>query len=289
MRPTSPRLTLQLGADSHPSHFALGPHPPTLVPSLTSARPSLGAPAPTPSPLPGPRLPLLGRCPLPPPGRASAALPLTAPAPCAAAGPPSAPRDLQYSLSRSPLALRLRWLPPADSGGRSDVTYSLLCLRCGREGPAGVCEPCEPRVAFVPRQAGLRERAATLLHLRPGARYTVRVAALNGVSGPAAAAGATYAQVTVSTGPGGKAAPRVRGPLCAPPLPHPSQPRPLVSPRDHPHSPQPLKGSTIDAHATANKRPVSVQETSDPPHPRPPVIPPRVAPLLEGRGEVASM
>nr|XP_011761818.1 ephrin type-A receptor 10 isoform X4 [Macaca nemestrina] len=116
--------------------------------------------------------------------------------------PPSAPRDLQYSLSRSPLALRLRWLPPADSGGRSDVTYSLLCLRCGREGPAGACEPCGPRVAFVPRQAGLRERAATLLHLRPGARYTVRVAALNGVSGPAAAAGATYAQVTVSTGPG---------------------------------------------------------------------------------------
>eukprot|EP00073_Rattus_norvegicus_P010157 NP_001129181.1 ephrin type-A receptor 10 precursor [Rattus norvegicus] len=116
--------------------------------------------------------------------------------------PPSAPRDLQYSLSRSPLALRLRWLPPEDSGGRSDVTYSLLCLRCGRDGPAGACQPCGPRVAFVPRQAGLRERAATLLHLRPGARYTVRVAALNGVSGPAAAAGATYAQVTVSTGPG---------------------------------------------------------------------------------------
>ncbi|KAI4580290.1 hypothetical protein MJT46_001658 [Ovis ammon polii x Ovis aries] len=116
--------------------------------------------------------------------------------------PPSAPRDLQYSLSRSPLALRLRWLPPADSGGRSDVTYSLLCLRCGREGPAGACEPCGPRVAFVPRQVGLRERAATLMHLRPGARYTVRVAALNGVSGPAAASGATYAQVTVSTGPG---------------------------------------------------------------------------------------
>ncbi|KAL1777330.1 ephrin type-A receptor 10 [Sigmodon hispidus] len=116
--------------------------------------------------------------------------------------PPSAPRDLQYSLSRSPLALRLRWLPPADSGGRSDVTYSLLCLLCGRDGPAGACQPCGPRVAFVPRQAGLRERAATLLHLRPGAHYTVRVAALNGVSGPAAATGATYAQVTVSTGPG---------------------------------------------------------------------------------------
>lgn len=132
------------------------------------------------------------------------------------AGPPSAPRDLQYSLSRSPLALRLRWLPPADSGGRSDVTYSLLCLRCGRDGPAGACQPCGPRVAFVPRQAGLRERAATLLHLRPGARYTVRVAALNGVSGPAAAAGATYAQVTVSTGPGGKAARPIRDPSPTP-------------------------------------------------------------------------
>ncbi|XP_023379752.1 ephrin type-A receptor 10 [Pteropus vampyrus] len=44
---------------------------------------------------------------------------------------------------------------------------------------------------------------ASCTHLRPGARYTVRVAALNGVSGPAAATGATYAQVTVSTGPGG--------------------------------------------------------------------------------------
>lgn len=177
-------------------------------PALTSRHPlawrglcSLLGPHPAPS-LPAPSLP----APFPP---------VLPPAPLSAAsrchpGPPSAPRDLQYSLSRSPLALRLRWLPPADSGGRSDVTYSLLCLRCGREGPAGACEPCGPRVAFVPRQAGLRERAATLLHLRPGARYTVRVTALNGVSGPAAAAGATYAQVTVSTGPGGKATPRAR-------------------------------------------------------------------------------
>lgn len=80
-------------------------------------------------------------------------------------------------------------------------------------------------MAFVPRQVGLRERAATLLHLRPGARYTVRVAALNGVSGPAAAAGATYAQVTVSTGPGGKVFRIPRAPRLA----H----------REHPHSPQP--------------------------------------------------
>lgn len=209
-RPHLARLSSQ---DSRPSPSVLGPGaPPT-------SRPNCGPPhhrrAPLAYPAPSRNRPTLPRVLPAAPPLTSPAPPADRPAPCVAPGPPSAPRDLQYSLSRSPLALRLRWLPPADSGGRSDVTYSLLCLRCGREGPAGACEPCGPRVAFVPRQAGLRERAATLLHLRPGARYTVRVAALNGVSGPAAAAGATYAQVTVSTGPGGKAAPRA-GPLRAP-------------------------------------------------------------------------
>lgn len=82
-------------------------------------------------------------------------------------------------------------------------------------------------MAFVPRQVGLRERAATLLHLRPGARYTVRVAALNGVSGPAAAAGATYAQVTVSTGPGGKIFRTPCAPLSPPPR---ASPQPATTP-----------------------------------------------------------
>lgn len=222
--PPSPRTTLQpglppltLGPRSwSPTHVASGlPSTPTPTSSPLVSRPLTEPPHPPSRPARGPSPPLPGPAPPPAPPLPSSAPPADRPAPCVAPGPPSAPRDLQYSLSRSPLALRLRWLPPADSGGRSDVTYSLLCLRCGREGPAGACEPCGPRVAFVPRQAGLRERAATLLHLRPGARYTVRVAALNGVSGPAAAAGATYAQVTVSTGPGGKAAPRAR-PLRAP-------------------------------------------------------------------------
>lgn len=195
---------------------ALAPTPPFPVPPASLAPHHPVPPPHSPQPASAPALPLHN-----PPPRLPPLVPLTAPPapPPVPSGPPSAPRDLQYSLSRSPLALRLRWLPPADSGGRSDVTYSLLCLRCGREGPGGACEPCGPRVAFVPRQAGLRERAATLLHLRPGARYTVRVAALNGVSGPAAAAGATYAQVTVSTGPGGKAA---RPPRSLPSLPAPA-------------------------------------------------------------------
>ncbi|XP_044524713.1 ephrin type-A receptor 10 [Gracilinanus agilis] len=126
--------------------------------------------------------------------------------------PPSAPRDLVYRLSRS--TLLLRWSPPEDSGGRSDITYTVLCQRCGEDDPGveqgqefgqgpesaeGTCEPCGPSVSFVPRQTGLRERTVTLLHLLPHSRYTIRVAALNGVSG-LGAGGTTYAQVTVPTG-----------------------------------------------------------------------------------------
>ena len=220
---TSPNSPARRGTPA--PHTLLGPQIPNLIPSLTSSHPITDrAPLPHPGPhcSTPPSLPLTGPAPIPP----FLPPPLTAPA-SVPPGPPSAPRDLQYSLSRSPLALRLRWLPPADSGGRSDVTYSLLCLRCGREGPAGACEPCGPRVAFVPRQAGLRERAATLLHLRPGARYTVRVAALNGVSGPEAAAGATYAQVTVSTGAGGKA---FRTPRARPSSPPRASPQPAATP-----------------------------------------------------------
>lgn len=219
--PPSPLPTFQPGGGLPPLTLCI----PNLIPSLTSSHPITDR-APLPHPAPHcstpPSLPLTAPAPIPP----FLSRPLTAPA-SVPPGPPSAPRDLQYSLSRSPLALRLRWLPPADSGGRSDVTYSLLCLRCGREDPAGACEPCGPRVAFVPRQAGLRERAATLLHLRPGARYTVRVAALNGVSGPEAAAGATYAQVTVSTGAGGKA---FRTPRARPSGPPRASPQPAATP-----------------------------------------------------------
>lgn len=218
-RPHHPAFTCPYSRDRRETpalYTLLGPQIPILVLSLPT--PITDVPHHRPRPIPTTHL-SLPRAPAPTP-------PLTAPAPVPP-GPPSAPRDLQYSLSRSPLALRLRWLPPADSGGRSDITYSLLCLRCGREGPAGACEPCGPRVAFVPRQAGLRERAATLLHLRPGARYTVRVAAVNGVSGPAAAAGATYAQVTVSTGPGGKAFRTPRAPPSRPPW---ASPQPAATP-----------------------------------------------------------
>eukprot|EP00075_Anas_platyrhynchos_P010490 XP_027299743.1 ephrin type-A receptor 10 isoform X1 [Anas platyrhynchos] len=110
--------------------------------------------------------------------------------------PPSAPRDLVYSLRRSSLVLQ--WSAPADAGGRSDLTYSLWCGRC--PAARGGCEQCGSGVGFVPQQTGLVERTVTLVNLLPHANYTIRVAALNGVSAVSPLAGQQYAEVNVSTG-----------------------------------------------------------------------------------------
>ncbi|KAJ7417263.1 Ephrin type-A receptor 7 [Willisornis vidua] len=112
-------------------------------------------------------------------------------------GPPSAPRNLVYSLRQSSLVLE--WNAPADAGGRSDLTYSLWCGRC----PAvlrGRCEQCGSSVGFVPQQTGLVDRTVTLVNLLPHANYTIRVAAVNGVSGVSPLWGQQYAEVNVSTG-----------------------------------------------------------------------------------------
>ncbi|NXQ26545.1 EPHAA protein, partial [Alaudala cheleensis] len=100
--------------------------------------------------------------------------------------PPSAPRNLVYSLRQSSLVLE--WSAPADAGGRSDLTYSLWCGQCG------------VGVGFVPQRTGLVGRTATLLNLLPHATYTIRVAALNGVSALSPLAAQQYAEVNVSTG-----------------------------------------------------------------------------------------
>ncbi|XP_068028495.1 ephrin type-A receptor 10 [Anomalospiza imberbis] len=111
--------------------------------------------------------------------------------------PPSAPRNLVYSLRQSSLVLE--WSAPADAGGRSDLTYSLWCGRCPAV-PAGRCQQCGSSVGFVPQQTGLVERTVTLVNLLPHVNYTIRVLALNGVSAVSPLAGQQYAEVNVSTG-----------------------------------------------------------------------------------------
>ncbi|CAG11078.1 unnamed protein product, partial [Tetraodon nigroviridis] len=91
-------------------------------------------------------------------------------------GPPSPPRDLICTLKQSTLILE--WAAPSDTGGRSDLTYSVACQRC----VARRCEPCGSSVGFVPQQVGLTERTVTVVNLLPNTNYTFSVEALNGVS-----------------------------------------------------------------------------------------------------------
>ncbi|GAA6086658.1 ephrin type-A receptor 7-like isoform X1, partial [Tachysurus ichikawai] len=93
--------------------------------------------------------------------------------------PPSPPRDLLYTLKQSTLILE--WASPSDTGGRSDVSYSVSCQRCVF-GPRYHCEPCSANVGFVPQQSGLSGRTVTVLNLLPNINYTFSVEARNGVS-----------------------------------------------------------------------------------------------------------
>lgn len=117
------------------------------------------------------------------------------------AGPPSAPVNLVYRLKQSTLVLE--WSPPVDLGGRSDISYNLLCLHCS---PSSPCTPCGHGVSFVPQQRGLVGRTATLMNLLPQANYTIRVEAVNGVSGLGSSSEQPYAEMTIFTGVTGRKA-----------------------------------------------------------------------------------
>ncbi|KAG9332748.1 hypothetical protein JZ751_014847, partial [Albula glossodonta] len=95
----------------------------------------------------------------------------------ACTGPPSAPLDLvgnQMSAGK----LQLSWSPPLDTGGRDDITYSVVCERC--EG--AVCQPCGDKVRFDPGPMGLQDTTVGVSDLEPYLNYTFSVEAYSGVS-----------------------------------------------------------------------------------------------------------
>ncbi|NWI36746.1 EPHA2 protein, partial [Picathartes gymnocephalus] len=77
-------------------------------------------------------------------------------------------------------AVQLRWAPPADPGGREDVTYSVTCEQCWPEG--GECRPCDGGVRFSLPPRGLTGTGVTVTDLEPHVNYTFTVEARNGVS-----------------------------------------------------------------------------------------------------------
>ncbi|KAM6977227.1 ephrin type-A receptor 2 [Aplochiton taeniatus] len=99
--------------------------------------------------------------------------------PCS--GLPSAPQQLKASTSQLAAGqLQLSWSPPEDTGGRSDITYSVECLRC--EPEAASCQPCGEKVRYEPASAGLTETRVTVSDLEPHLNYTFSVEAHSGVS-----------------------------------------------------------------------------------------------------------
>ncbi|XP_062872054.1 ephrin type-A receptor 2 [Trichomycterus rosablanca] len=101
--------------------------------------------------------------------------PLTAP--CSAL--PSPPRNLVATTAQMAVGkLLLSWTPPENTGGRSDISYSVVCERCD----ARVCQPCGEKVRFEPSSTDLKETTVTMSELEPHLNYTFTVEARSGVS-----------------------------------------------------------------------------------------------------------
>ncbi|XP_066578335.1 ephrin type-B receptor 4b isoform X2 [Amia ocellicauda] len=104
------------------------------------------------------------------------------PASSACTTPPSAPRSVVSQINDT--SVTLEWSEPLDGGGRADLSYAVLCWRCGDGGPGGggACRPCDDSVAYRPAQRGLLGRRVTVWGLAPFTSYSFHIQALNGVS-----------------------------------------------------------------------------------------------------------
>ncbi|XP_023976190.1 ephrin type-A receptor 6 isoform X2 [Physeter macrocephalus] len=92
--------------------------------------------------------------------------------------PPSAPRNVVFNINET--ALILEWSPPSDTGGRKDLTYSVICKKCGLD--TSQCEDCGGGLRFIPRHTGLINNSVIVLDFVPHVNYTFEIEAMNGVS-----------------------------------------------------------------------------------------------------------
>ncbi|KAI4888509.1 hypothetical protein NFI96_019385, partial [Prochilodus magdalenae] len=92
--------------------------------------------------------------------------------------PPSAPQHLISNVNET--SVNLEWSPPGSSGGRQDLTYNVVCKRCGPDGQR--CQPCGSGVHYSPQQLSLRTTRVSINELQAHTNYTFQVWAVNGVS-----------------------------------------------------------------------------------------------------------
>uniref|UniRef100_A0A4W4EAB8 Ephrin type-A receptor 7 n=1 Tax=Electrophorus electricus TaxID=8005 RepID=A0A4W4EAB8_ELEEL len=116
--------------------------------------------------------------------------------------PPSAPQNLVYNVNQT--TITLEWSPPADTGGRGDVTYRVACRRCGWEPDE--CVPCGGNVVYMPQQSVLTDTYVMISELLAHANYTFEVEAVNGVS-DLSRTQRLFAAVSVATSQAGKMTP----------------------------------------------------------------------------------
>lgn len=94
-------------------------------------------------------------------------------------GPPSAPQNLISNVNET--SVNLEWSPPQNKGGREDISYNVVCKRCGA-GDLSRCRSCGSGVHFSPQQNGLKTTKVSITDLLAHTNYTFEVWAVNGVS-----------------------------------------------------------------------------------------------------------
>lgn len=114
-------------------------------------------------------------------------------------GPPSAPRNAISNVNET--SVFLEWIPPADTGGRKDVSYYIACKKCSSH--AGVCDECGGHVRYLPQQIGLKNTSVMMVDLLAHTNYTFEIEAVNGVSDLSPGA-RQYVSVNVTTNQAGK-------------------------------------------------------------------------------------
>ncbi|MGH0152625.1 UNVERIFIED_CONTAM: hypothetical protein FKN15_022875 [Acipenser sinensis] len=94
------------------------------------------------------------------------------------AGPPSSPQNLISNVNET--SVNLEWSAPQYMGGRHDITYNVVCKRCGSD--LSRCRPCGSGLHFSPQQLSLKSTKVSITDLQAHTNYTFEVWAVNGVS-----------------------------------------------------------------------------------------------------------